>query len=80
MRYLVNTLFITIFLFASCTKVQKDNIIITREFQDEEWSRFEFLEGQIEVKKVPAKFDVIMEVVVSDQYPSTYEAGDHPHP
>ena len=73
MRYLVNTLFITFFLFVSCTKVQRDNIIITKEFQDEEWSRFEFIEGHIEVKKVPAKFDVIMEVVVSDQYPSTYE-------
>lgn len=73
MRYFINIIIISLLLFSSCTKVQNNNIIIDKAFQNEEWSRFEFLEGQIEVKKVPAKYDVVMEVVVTDQYPNTYE-------
>ena len=72
MRHLINIAIISLFLFLSCTN-KKDNKIIIKEFQNKEWSRFEYLEGEMNIKDVPVKFDVIMELVVSDQYPSTYE-------
>lgn len=72
MHRFINISIIALLLFSSCTS-KKDNNIIIKEFQNEEWSRFELLEGDMDIKDVPVKFDVIMEVVVSDQYPSTYE-------
>ena len=72
MRNLYYIAFVFLLVFSSCTNM-KDNNIIIKEFQNEEWSRFEFLEGSIEIKKVPITFDVVMELVVSDQYPSFYE-------
>ncbi len=72
MRNLSYIAFVFLLVFSSCTNM-KDNNIIIKEFQNEEWSRFEFLEGSIEIKKVPITFDVVMELVVSDQYPSFYE-------
>lgn len=72
MRNLSYIAFVFLLVFSSCTNM-KDNNIIIKEFQNEEWSRFEFLEGSIEIKKVPITFDVVMELVVSDQYPSYYE-------
>ena len=72
MRYFINIIITSLFLFSSCSKMQ-NSTIISKEFQNEEWSRFEFIEGEMEVKKVPAKYDVIMEVVVSDLYPNSYE-------
>ena len=72
MHRFINISIIALLLFSSCTN-KKDNNIIIKEFQNEEWSRFELLEGEMDIKDVPVKFDVIMEIVVSDQYPSTYE-------
>lgn len=72
MRYFINIVIISLFAFSSCSKTQ-NNTIINKEFPNDEWSRFEFLEGEMEVKNVPAKYDVVMEIVVSDQYPNTYE-------
>lgn len=72
MRHFIKVVIISLFLFSSCTNKQDSNIII-KEFQNKEWSRFEYLEGEIDVKKTPVKFDIIMEVVVSEQYPNTYE-------
>lgn len=72
MRYFIKIIIISLVIFSSCG-TRQDNNIVVKEFQNEEWSRFEFLEGQMEVKKVPAEYDVVMELVVSDQYPNTYE-------
>lgn len=72
MQHLSNIAIVFLVLLSSCIKKQNYDIIV-KEFQNEEWSRFEFLEGSIEIKKVPVTFDVVMEVVVSEQYPSFYE-------
>lgn len=72
MRYFIKIIIISLITFSSCVKRQDNNIVV-KVFQNEEWSRFEFLEGQMEIKKVPAEYDVVMELVVSDQYPNTYE-------
>ncbi len=72
MQHLTDIAFVFLLLLSSCVKRQ-DSSIIVKEFQNEEWSRFEFLEGSMEVKNVPVTYDVVMEVVVSEQYPSTYE-------
>lgn len=72
MQHLYSIALVFLFMFSSCIKKQDNNIIV-KEFNNEEWSRFEFLEGSIEIKKAPVTFDVVMEVVVSEHYPSTYE-------
>ena len=59
-------------IFSSCSKKQ-DNIVIYKEFQNQEWGRFEYLEGNFEVVNTPKKYDVVMEAVVNESYPSAYE-------
>lgn len=71
MRYTLSTLLLFL-VFVSCTKKQ-DNVIISKNFVNEEWSRFEYLNGNINISKVPAKCDIIMEVVVSEVFPNVYE-------
>ena len=70
----MKNILIALFLIAmlSCTSKQ-DNAIIYRDFINEEWSRFDFLEGDITIKKAPIKYDVIMEVAVSEIFPNVYE-------
>ena len=71
MRYILNTSLLLLILLSSCAKRQ-DNLIIYKEFTNSEWQRFEYLEGDIEITKTPAKYDLVMEIVVSDKYPSDY--------
>ena len=71
MRYILNTSLLLFILLSSCAKRQ-DNLIIYKEFTNSEWQRFEYLEGDIEITKTPAKYDLVMEIVVSDKYPSDY--------
>ena len=70
MRNLLLTLLLTTLL--SCTSKQ-DNIVIHRDFVNEEWPRFEYLEGSVNIDRAPVKYDVIMEVIVSEVYPNVYE-------
>lgn len=72
MRYIFNILMISILLFISCEREQ-DNIVISREFYNQEWSRFDFLHGEFDVKNVNTSYDVIMEVKVTENYPNPYE-------
>lgn len=71
MRYIFNILIVSILLFTSCKKEQ-DKIVISKEFQNKEWSRFEYLMGEFDVKDQTSKFNVVMEVNVTDGYPSAY--------
>lgn len=67
-------LFLVIFI-SSCSK-KSDNIVISNNFQNEEWPRFEYLNGEMKIDKAPVKYDVIMEVAVSDAYPNIYNVQD----
>lgn len=58
-------------LMMSCSKKQ-DDIIISTKFQGETWGRFDYLTAFYEVRKAPMTADVILEVVVNDDYPSKY--------
>ena len=70
MRNILLALLFTTLL--SCTSKQ-DNIVIYRDFNNEEWPRFEYLEGSVNIDRAPVKYDVIMEAIVSDVYPNVYE-------
>lgn len=72
MRYILNIAVLSIFLFLSCVKDTNHNIVV-KEFDNDEWSRFDNLEGSISVTKNDIKYDLLMELVVSDMYPSPYE-------
>lgn len=72
MRGLSYILLLLSLIFSSCSKEQ-DNIVIFKEFVNQEWGRFEYLESTFDVNDAPKKYDIIMEVVVNDTYPSPYD-------
>ena len=72
MRIVSTILLFTAMILTSCTKKQ-DNIVIYKEFQNQEWERFEYLRGNFNVEKPSQKYDIIMEVSVNENYPNVYE-------
>ena len=60
-------------LFLSACSNKQDNIVIYREFENQEWERFEYLTGDFSVNKTSQKYDVVMEVAVNNSYPNIYE-------
>ena len=72
MRIVSGILLLLTLLFSSCSQNQ-DNIVIFKEFQNQEWERFEYLSGELNVNKAPQKYDIVMEISVNDNYPSVYE-------
>ncbi len=73
MRYVFNILMILMLLFSSC-KREQDTVVAARVFPDYEWSRFDFIYGEFDVKNVATDYEVIMEVKVTDDYPSLYDS------
>ena len=73
MRYRLGLLLVLLISLASCSNRNND-IVIHKDFENEEWSRFDYLSGTFDVKKAPAKYDVIMEVTVTDVFPNVYES------
>lgn len=71
MRLLSNFLILSLLVFCSCSGKQ-DNIVIYKEFQDNEWSRFDYLNGEFEISS-PGKYDIVMEIAVNDNFPNIYE-------
>lgn len=59
----------------SCFKKQDSNVI-SREFPKEQWGRFVLLETDFEVVKAPITADLVMEIAVTDEYPSLYPSRD----
>lgn len=72
MRVLYSIVLLLSLFLSSCTSKQ-DNIVIYREFGNQEWERFEYLTGDFNVNKTSQKYDVVMEVTVNDNYPNIYE-------
>lgn len=72
MRYIFNMLLISVLLFASC-KREQDTAVVFRVFHNQEWSRFDYIYGEFDVKDVATNYEVIMEVKVTENYPSPYE-------
>lgn len=72
MRVFSGVLLLLISLFSSCSKKQ-DNIVIFKEFNNQEWERFEYLSGEFDVNKPSQKYDIVMEIFVNENYPNIYE-------
>lgn len=73
MRVLSSILLFLLLGLSSCLNKQ-DNVVIYREFQNQEWERFDYLTGAFDVNKTSQKYDVVMEVLVNKNYPNIYEA------
>ena len=71
MRVVSGILLLLALLFSSCSNKQ-DNIVIYKEFQNQEWKRFEFLQNNFNISKA-SEYDIVMEVFVNDDYPNIYE-------
>lgn len=72
MRVLYSLVLLLSLFLSSCSNKQ-DNIVIYKEFGNQEWGRFEYLTGDFDVNKTSQKYDVVMEVTVNDDYPNVYE-------
>ena len=59
-------------MLSSCNKKQ-DQVVISKNFTNEEWARFEYLNGEITINDTPAKYDIIMEVELNEIFPNAYE-------
>ena len=79
MRIISAVLLLVSTLCYSCTK-NHDNIVIFKEFEDQEWGRFEYLQGDFNIDKASQKYDVIMEVLVNENYPNIYETHQNDCP
>lgn len=78
MKKFVGTSIILIFIaiaMVSCS-IKQDSNVISREFQAEQWGRFDFLEADYNVVKAPMMADLVMNLVVSEVYPSLYPYHD----
>lgn len=71
MKALINIFILSVFLTMSCSN-KKSNIVINKDFTNEEWSRFEYLNGEVEIDKGSEEYDITMEIKVSDTYPNVY--------
>lgn len=72
MRFIYIFLLLSLLPLVSCTS-NNDNIVIYKEFQNQEWYRFDYLNGSFNVNKTSDKYDIIMELTVNDNYPNVYE-------
>ncbi len=72
MRIVSCILLLSSLVFCSCS-LKQDNVVISKKFQNEEWGRFEYLEGTFDVNNAPENYDVVVEVVVNESYPNPYE-------
>ncbi len=72
MRIVTGILLLFSLLLSSCSSNQ-DNIVIFREFTNQEWERFDHLEGNFDVNNPSQKYDIVMEVFVNENYPNIYE-------
>ncbi len=71
---IVSSIFLLLSLALSSCSNKQDNVVIFREFKNQEWERFDYLNGSFNVNKDSQKYDVIMEVLVNENYPNIYEA------
>lgn len=81
LEYMRNRISIVIVLliialgFASCSERQSAEVL-SREFEGEVWSRFDYLTASYNVVKAPMTADLVLEIVVSDVYPNIYPHGN----
>lgn len=72
MRFIWKLLLVLFMGLTSCSN-NVDDVVISKDFTNEEWSRFDYLIGDFDVIKSPVKYDIVMEVAVSDIFPDVYE-------
>lgn len=58
--------------FCSCSGRQNEEIVFSKSFQDEQWGRFDDITVSYNVVKAPVVVDLIMEITVSEDFPSIY--------
>ena len=71
-RYL-GIIAMTMIAFVSCSGRQNEQIVVSRDFPEGQWGRFDDITAVFNAVKAPVIVDVIMEVTVSDDFPDVYE-------
>lgn len=60
-------------VFLSCSGGQNEQIVVSRDFPEEQWGRFDNVTATFNAAKAPVTVDVMMEIAVSDDFPDVYE-------
>lgn len=60
----------------SCSERQ-ESMVLSKEFQDEIWNRFDYLNVNYNVVAAPMTADLVMEIDVSEVYPNIYPYYDN---
>ena len=64
---------------ASCSgnsSEKQDSVVLSKDFQEEMWGRFDYLEASYNVQNAPMTANLVMEIEVSDVYPNIYPYHD----
>lgn len=71
-QFLMVIVLVTIIMgFVSCSDRQ-DTLVMSKDFAEEKWGRFDLLKVDYNLLKAPATVDVIMELTVSEDFPNVY--------
>lgn len=71
-QFLMVIVLVTIIMgFVSCSDRQ-DTLVMSKDFAEEKWGRFDLLKVDYNLLKAPTTVDVIMELTVSEDFPNVY--------
>jgi len=70
--FCTNALILIALVFLKCSGIQNEEVVVSKDFVDEQWGRFENVNVSYNVVKAPTTVDVVMEVTVSDDFPNVY--------
>lgn len=71
-RFLIAIAVIIIALGVVSCSDKQDTLVMSKDFAEEKWGRFDFLKVDYNLLKAPATVDVIMELTVSEDFPNVY--------
>lgn len=71
-RFLIAIAVITIALGVVSCSDKQDTLVMSKDFAEEKWGRFDFLKVDYNLLKAPTTVDVIMELTVSEDFPNVY--------
>lgn len=69
------TLIMTVLCNNSCGRKQ-DNVVMSVDFNEEMWHRFDYLDAVYNIQKAPMTADLVMYVTVSEVFPNIYPYGN----
>lgn len=71
-QFLMVIVLVTIIMGSVSCSDKQDTLVMSKEFAEEKWGRFDLLKVDYNLLKAPTTVDVIMELTVSEDFPNVY--------